>query len=603
MSNRRQEQEPICSDDSDDDVDGLDDDLLRDDEQVKDLFSDQVFATVAEMLEHMKQEYAFDLRELISSLGADMYGSIKVINYLRRQYCNTIEDEESEHDVFTKDMVKVLDDLIRADNHEGGFSKDTWKLDGYLKPVLGDDPLLYAFEDSDSDSDSDGEEADVINSHVITSTPPQAPKVDTPVQNQTTSPSQNAVAAVQIMANSHDTLQQRVVELEMQLGLAKKQVQSLILADEDPNMKPIASSGRAAARNGNADSEAPDAYYFDSYGHLDIHQEMLSDVARTEAYRDAIVKNPKVFKDKVVIDVGCGTSILSLFAASTGAKHVFGIELSNMAHGARRVVAANGFTDKITVLQQRAETVMSLVPNQKDESLGKADVIVSEWMGYALLFESMLDSVLDVRNRLLKPGGRMFPNTADVFVEGMMSEKDRSPFWKDVYGYKMSCLTDTPLLPDAKPNDESRPDLDIPDVIAVSQSSICTDRATLHSIDMETVQAHELDFSRPFVLCIKETCTLSGLVLSFDTSFTASESTKQDWEHDVVLSTRVNATPTHWKQTVMWLKTPLKAEAGMVLKGQLTYRRNARNPRNIDLDLVVKSEDGKWALEQKYVMR
>jgi hypothetical protein len=51
-----------------------------------------------------------------------------------------------------------------------------------------------------------------------------------------------------------------------------------------------------------------------------------------------------------------------------------------------------------------------------------ADAIVSEWMGYCLLYESMLESVLSVRDRLLKPGGLMFPERARICVAGLDHE-------------------------------------------------------------------------------------------------------------------------------------------------------------------------------------
>jgi hypothetical protein len=46
-----------------------------------------------------------------------------------------------------------------------------------------------------------------------------------------------------------------------------------------------------------------------------IHEDMLKDTVRTRAYQSAIMNNPHLFKDKVVLDVGCGTGILSMFAA------------------------------------------------------------------------------------------------------------------------------------------------------------------------------------------------------------------------------------------------------------------------------------------------
>lgn len=66
-------------------------------------------------------------------------------------------------------------------------------------------------------------------------------------------------------------------------------------------------------------------YYFDSYAHYGIHEEMLKDEVRTLTYRNAMIHNKHLFKNKVVLDIGCGTGILSMFAAKAGAEHVIGV--------------------------------------------------------------------------------------------------------------------------------------------------------------------------------------------------------------------------------------------------------------------------------------
>merc|ERR1712203_486042 len=82
-------------------------------------------------------------------------------------------------------------------------------------------------------------------------------------------------------------------------------------------------------------------YYFDSYAHFGIHEEMLKDEVRTLTYRNSLFHNKHLFKDKIVLDVGCGTGILSMFAAKAGAKKVIGIECSSISDYAKKIVAAN----------------------------------------------------------------------------------------------------------------------------------------------------------------------------------------------------------------------------------------------------------------------
>ncbi|MFS8006405.1 putative methyltransferase [Helianthus anomalus] len=74
-------------------------------------------------------------------------------------------------------------------------------------------------------------------------------------------------------------------------------------------------------------------------------EEMLKDVVRIKTYLNVIYKNRFLVKEKIVLDVGVGTGILSLFCAKARAKHVYVIECSQMADMAPEVVKANGFSN------------------------------------------------------------------------------------------------------------------------------------------------------------------------------------------------------------------------------------------------------------------
>ena len=73
-----------------------------------------------------------------------------------------------------------------------------------------------------------------------------------------------------------------------------------------------------------------------------------------------------------------------------------------------------------------------------------ADAIVSEWMGYCLLYESMLDSVINLRDRLLKPDGIMFPDKARICIAGidhLSIKRRRDQTWIDNdYNISMNCM-------------------------------------------------------------------------------------------------------------------------------------------------------------------
>lgn len=108
------------------------------------------------------------------------------------------------------------------------------------------------------------------------------------------------------------------------------------------------------------------------------------------AYHSAILGNQDVFRDKIVMDIGTGSGILSVWAAQAGARKVYAIEYTDMAKHAEKVMKANGVDNIVTVLQCAVEDVQ--LPIEADQLVVEedgtercVDIIISEWYVLCLL--------------------------------------------------------------------------------------------------------------------------------------------------------------------------------------------------------------------------
>jgi protein arginine N-methyltransferase 1 len=305
--------------------------------------------------------------------------------------------------------------------------------------------------------------------------------------------------------------------------------------------------------------EHSEQHYFKSYDHHGIHEEMLKDEVRTRSYMNAIVQNKHIFKDKVVLDVGCGTAILSMFAAKAGAKHVIGVDMSTIIFKAREIVKVNGLSDKITLLQGKMEEVELPFP--------KVDIIISEWMGYFLLYESMLDTVLYARDTYLEKDGLIFPDKATIFVAGIEDgdyKDEKIGFWDNVYGFDYTPLKETAL---------SEPLVD-----TVELKTVVTDPTPVLTLDLYTCTTADLAFKTPFKLTVKRDDFIHALVAWFDIDFTACHK-------PIRFSTGPHTKYTHWKQTVFYLNDVLTVQQGEEAVCELTVKPNAKNRRDLDIEL------------------
>jgi protein arginine N-methyltransferase 1 len=306
-------------------------------------------------------------------------------------------------------------------------------------------------------------------------------------------------------------------------------------------------------------------YYFDSYSHFSIHEDMLKDKVRTNGYMNAITKNPQLFEDKIVLDVGCGTGILSIFAAQAGAKHVYGIENASIARNAVEIIKDNKLSSKITVIKGKVEEITLPVD--------KVDIIISEWMGYFLLYESMFDCVLFARDKWLKPDGMMFPDRAALFIASIEDEEYKNQkinFWENVYGVNMSSIKKWALAE--------------PLVDYVDRKSINSEACQIYNVDLKTVKKEELDFASAYKLKVIRNDYVHALVSWFEVYFSHCHI-------PVRISTSPFSKETHWKQTVFYLENFIPVKKNDELYGSIAVRKCKENARELDIKISYHLEN------------
>ncbi|KAJ7595054.1 S-adenosyl-L-methionine-dependent methyltransferase [Mycena floridula] len=454
---------------------------------------------------------------------------------------------------YIRKMKPSLDTLNAMNSRDPVFMSDE-----YLHPTLQDDPLLQYQPDDWSDDEDESESTDPLKRIKV--------------------------------------LEKKLAQFADYRALLGQRLNLLNLVDE-----PVASP---AVRD-------DDSHYFESYGENDIHAVMIQDQVRTSSYAQFIMKSPMLFRDAIVLDVGCGTGILSLFAAKAGAKRVIAVDASNIATKAAQIVKDNGLENTITVIQGKVEDI------ELPDGIKHVDIIISEWMGYALLYESMLDSVLIARDRFLRPDGDEGPGVMAPSQSRMMLSlcdasdlvKERISFWTDVYGFDLSAMA-SHIYDDG-----------IVDV--VGPDTLLSEPCVIKDLHLATVTTRGLNFSSPFTLVstAERKTKMSAFLLYFDTFFSSvadkplPETTKvkviktddivlaevwpvggrpaplrrpslgKEAEQVTSFSTGPQSIPTHWKQTLFLLRDPIVVEEGSIVQGTFHCRKSETNSRELDIEI------------------
>merc|ERR1712018_625689 len=176
---------------------------------------------------------------------------------------------------------------------------------------------------------------------------------------------------------------------------------------------------------------------------------------------------------------------------------VYGVDMSGIVEQAGEIVKKNGFEDKVNLIRGKIEEITLPVP--------KVDIIISEWMGYCLFYESMLDTVLFARDKWLADDGLMFPDRATLYIcaiEDRQYKDDKINWWDDVYGFDMSAIRKVAL---------TEPLVDV-----VDRNQVVTNNCLIKEIDIQTIKKDEIPFESPFHLQIRRNDYVQALVTFFN---------------------------------------------------------------------------------------
>lgn len=257
-----------------------------------------------------------------------------------------------------------------------------------------------------------------------------------------------------------------------------------------------------------------------------------------------------------------------MFASQAGAKEVYAIDQSEIIYKAMEIVNTNGIKN-INFVKNRLEDAPLPVE--------KVDIIISEWMGYFLLFEGMLDSVIYARKNYLKEGGILMPNRCNISLVGYGDQANYQhyiEFWQSVYNFDMTCMVKE-ILREAH-------------VELCNKESVLTSPNVLVDLDLMTVDLNCPDFSYDFALETVKDGPLTAFVGYFDTFFELPE--------HVMFSTSPFATPTHWKQVLFYLDQRYEQKVGDIIKGKFICRRDREDLRSLKVVIEVFGKTFKYAL-------
>ena len=232
-------------------------------------------------------------------------------------------------------------------------------------------------------------------------------------------------------------------------------------------------------------------------------------------------------------------------------------------------------------------------------------MIVSEWMGYCLLYEAMLDSVIWARDHYLAPWGLMVPSHCTLRIAPLADPEyidDHIHHWKNIYGFDMTSMCRNIYN----------------DVVLreIEPSAVPAESSPFLQLCLRTTKKEELNFKRRAFSCTltEDMEALDGFVIWFDTFFhqstyfrgpaegKAEEYVRQGGQ-SIAFTTGPHGKQTHWQQGCLLINHKKKPQEtlkkGQVISGSVGYEKREDDNRALDITVRWQVDDCQGTMKGK----
>ncbi len=261
---------------------------------------------------------------------------------------------------------------------------------------------------------------------------------------------------------------------------------------------------------------------------LNYHKILLADKIRLQKYRQAILRTVK--KGDVVLDLGCGTAILSLLAIRAGASRVYAIEEGEILEIAQAILKKNGLENRIKFIPRNS---------LRSSLTEKVDVIVSELFGHLGLEENIISYTADARDKFLKKNGTLIPGRLEIQMAPLSHPQlyQEINFWKKpISGFDFSSARDWAV------NNRY--------FCKIQNSNLLSPPRLLFEIDL--YRQTESLLKKTLMFKMKRSAPLHGFAAWFRTALAPG----------IVLSNSPHSPATHWSQNFFPLQKPVLLQKG-----------------------------------------